>query len=293
MNALCIYHSVDLDGWMSAAIVNLWFESGVQAPDKTIEFIGWNYGDPIPDYSEYSHVIVCDVSFPKETMENINKCHSFVWIDHHVSAIQAVGDIDCAGIRRTDFAACELAWMHFFPEKPVPELVRLLGMYDCFRHKGTFEESKVLEFQYGARAEIHGWEQAYFYLKYLNSDLDILTVHNKGVTIYRYLLAQAKDIYKRGFQVVFMEGDIGRKFICFNTERFNPVNFGIDYHADGYDGAACFHYKHGSTPKWMFSIYNDNGMVDCSVIAKALGGGGHKGASGFILDTENFLKLTQ
>jgi len=32
---------------------------------------------------------------------------------------------------------------------------------------------------------------------------------------------------------------------------------------------------------WNFSLYNDNGLVDCSVIAKQFGGGGHKGASGF------------
>lgn len=68
------------------------------------------------------------------------------------------------------------------------------------------------------------------------------------------------------------------KFICINKERFNPINFGIDYHKDGYDGAACFHYADGM---WNFSLYNDNGEVDCSQIAKQYGGGGHKGAAGF------------
>ena len=78
------------------------------------------------------------------------------------------------------------------------------------------------------------------------------------------------------------------KFICINKERFNPINFGIDYHKDGYDGCACFHY---ANDKWNFSLYNDNGEVDCSVIAKQYGGGGHHGASGFILNNEEFLKL--
>ena len=71
-----------------------------------------------------------------------------------------------------------------------------------------------------------------------------------------------------------------RKFICINRERFNPIDFGIDYHKDGYDGCACFHYANG---KWNFSLYNDNGIVDCSLIAKQYGGGGHKGASGFVI----------
>jgi nanoRNase/pAp phosphatase (c-di-AMP/oligoRNAs hydrolase) len=39
--------------------------------------------------------------------------------------------------------------------------------------------------------------------------------------------------------------------------------------------------------KWHFSLYNDNGEVDCSAITKQYGGGGHKGAAGFIIDNLN------
>jgi len=76
------------------------------------------------------------------------------------------------------------------------------------------------------------------------------------------------------------------KFISINKERFNPINFGIDYHKDGYDGCACFHYD-GVRKVWAFSLYNDNGLVDCSQIAKQFGGGGHKGAAGFVVDNLN------
>ena len=78
------------------------------------------------------------------------------------------------------------------------------------------------------------------------------------------------------------------KFICINRERFNPINFGIDYHKDGYDGCACCHYADGM---WNFSLYNDNGLVDCSIIAKQYGGGGHFSASGFICDYNTFLEI--
>lgn len=74
----------------------------------------------------------------------------------------------------------------------------------------------------------------------------------------------------------------GFKFGCVNDCRFNPINFGIDYHKDRYDGFACFHYQNGQFP---YSLYNDNGEVDCSILAKNRGGGGHKGASGFRTDT--------
>jgi hypothetical protein len=80
------------------------------------------------------------------------------------------------------------------------------------------------------------------------------------------------------------------KFICINKERFNPINFGIDYHKDGYDGCACFHFD-GKV--WKFSLYNDNSKVDCSQIAKQYGGGGHFSASGFILNQEQFNKYCE
>lgn len=123
-------------------------------------------------------------------------------------------------------------------------------------------------------------------------------IHVEGKSIYQYLCTEAQQTYKNGFEVKLYEPkDIGtsykenptlRKFICINRERFNPINFGIDYHKEGYDGCACFHYANG---KWNFSLYNDNGLVDVSVIAKQYGGGGHKGAAGFQLNTKQFLNL--
>jgi oligoribonuclease NrnB/cAMP/cGMP phosphodiesterase (DHH superfamily) len=261
---ICIYHSRDLDGWMSAAIVKLWLP-------KT-ELIGWDYGQPIPDLS-FKEVIMVDVSFPPEIMdENKNR---LTWIDHHNSAILDCQHININGLRDSKFAACELTWKFFFKDKPMPELVRLLGRYDCFGHKGTEEEQKVLEVQYGARAIISNPHEAYKELvDNISCDNTELQIWSIGRGIYKYLCAEAQQTYARRFEITLD----GYKFGCVNECRFNPINFGIDYHLDGYDGFACFHYQNG---QWVYSVYNDNGKTDCSIIAKNRGGGGHKGASGF------------
>jgi len=283
---ICIYHSRDLDGWMSAAIVKYWFETverpkfgGTTNIDNELVLIGWDYGQPIPEIVWGSDVIMVDISFPAEVMNNLFKDCKLVWIDHHISAINEVGTVipmsALLGVRSTSFAACELTWQYFFPQDKIPELVRLLGRYDCFGHKNTKEELKVLQFQYGARESISNYEEAVYALR-----TNILvqnsweSIWKNGRAIYAYLCTEAKMIYKRAFPVTFD----GFRFITVNTDRFNPINFGIDYHADGYDGAACFWYANG---KWTFSLYNDNGQVDCSVICKKRGGGGHKGAAGF------------
>ena len=326
MKIVCIYHSIDLDGWMSAAIVKHYYKLNSKkylegdmediADNDSIAFIGYNYGQPIPNLSEYSKVIMCDISFPSEVMQqlvdrlNVN----FIWIDHHISAINDnryvgtyqkypgfEGKMAIFGRRNVKYSACELTWKYFFEDK-MPEIVRVLGRYDCFGHKGTDEEIYVLEFQYGARACISNYNDAYNYLYNCIMQFNIGSIEHSiwlnGKAIYRYLCTDAKQSYKNGFTIHFDEivlDDNGfpncrqrQKFICINKERFNPINFGIDYHADGYDGAACFHYADG---KWKFSIYNDDGVADCSVIAKQFGGGGHKGAAGFIVDNDTFYKI--
>jgi hypothetical protein len=315
MKTCVVYHEVDLDGWMSAAIVKYWWENSPNAIDNNndkLDFIGYNYGQPIPDLSEYDKVIMCDISFPKDIMYLEANCsdRELIWIDHHISAISD-SKIDkfyqydkTKGLRDNNFAACELTWKYFFPNEPMPEIVRLLGRYDCFGHKGTDEETKVLEFQYGARQCISNYEEAYKNLEFSLMFNIINSILHKGKSIYQYLCTEAKQAYKNGFDLSFRfspkipehsalgftEEDIYR-FVCINKERFNPINFGIDYHKDGYDGTACFHYN-GETKKWHFSLYNDNNKVDCSKIAKQYGGGGHKGASGFVVDDiSNFLNL--
>ena len=344
MKTVCVYHSIDLDGWMSAAIVKYWFEkqliitnSSIDSITDKIDFIGYNYGQPIPDLSKFDKVIMCDISFPIEEMENLRQHlqDNFIWIDHHISAIKAVDERTnnyYDGIRDTKFAACELTWKYFMDgikgdpnkesiENPMPEIVRLLGRYDCFGHKGTDEEQKVLEFQYGARECISNYEEAYTYLSkhieaekgaMLLQEVSIPGIWNKGKAIYQYLCTEAKQTYKNGFKIGLgqssvklvdlatipdtepetLKNAVGTflpyKFICINKERFNPINFGIDYHKDGYDGCACFHFD---GTHWCFSLYNDNSKVDCSVIAKQFGGGGHKGAAGFRLNNEDFNKL--
>jgi oligoribonuclease NrnB/cAMP/cGMP phosphodiesterase (DHH superfamily) len=314
MKTVCIYHSIDLDGWMSAAIVKHWFLKqnklsiisdehstkykewiSTHSEADSLFLLGYNHGQPIPDLSEYDKVIMCDISFPKKEMTSLyNRLNeNFIWLDHHISAINDNIDVNgrAKGERAIEFAACEITWMYFFPNEEMPEIVRLLGRYDCFGHKGTDEEQKVLEFQYGARQVITNYEEAYNWLQdgILHSLTTINRIHNQGKAIYQYLCTEAKQTYKNGFEINFNQTkyhphDGVKKFICINKERFNPINFGIDYHKDGYDGCACFHFN---GKKWAFSLYNDNGEVDCSIIAKQFGGGGHKGAAGFITDNIN------
>lgn len=274
MKTICIYHSRDLDGWMSGAIVKSAYAG--------IELLGWDYGKQIPDLKDYDQIVMVDISFPREVMKSISG--KLIWIDHHISAIKDMAESEplpfYKGLRNEKKAACELTWEYFFEGKKMPEIVRLLGRYDCFGHKGTDEEQKVLEFQYAARTYWKTVNDCYDAL-FQNDDRIVGLFAELGKGIYKYLCTEAEQAYANRFTI---ELD-GYYFACVNKERFNPINFGINYHNDKasenhcYDGFACFWYSNG---KYNYSLYNDNGEVDCSVIAKNRGGGGHKGASGFM-----------
>lgn len=286
----CIYHSRDLDGWMSAAIVKKWAELNA----RVITLIGWDYGNPTlldkngPYIEDGESVVMVDISFPKQEMELLSLRCDFAWIDHHISAINDMASIlgSISGLRNPKFAACELTWQYFFPDMQMPNVVRMIGRYDCFGHKGTAEEQKVLEYQYAARSYFKNVDDCY---EMINVAMGIISVQvwmmdlpSKGEAIYKYLCTEAEQEYKNVFPINLN----GYNIAAINKQRFNPINFGIDYHKDGYDAFMCFWY---ANKKYNFSLYNDNGKVDCSEICKQFGGGGHKGASGFITDKIDFL----
>ena len=109
--------------------------------------------------------------------------------------------------------------------------------------------------------QMGNYEEAYDWLAGAGTEQSkIDAIMNTGIPIYDYLCEEAKKIYSRGFEIYLTEpineeSRENRRFFCVNQERFNPINFGIDYHKDGYDGVACFHYENGG---WGFSLYNDN-----------------------------------
>jgi len=140
----CFYHSADLDGKCSGAIVRSMWEC---------ELIGINYGDAFPwDSIEPGETVVM-VDFclqPFSEMVRLNELAELVWIDHHVSAIreaEACGfEARLAQVLEVGRAGCELAWEHYVGTE-VPKAVRLLGRYDVWDHA----DPEVWPFTYGMR----------------------------------------------------------------------------------------------------------------------------------------------
>ena len=272
----CYYHNRDLDGFASGAIVKRKYPNA--------KFVGYDYGQPFMQ-TPGEPVIMVDVSLPMRTMLKVAQASNFqfAWIDHHASAIKECADFFEGGsppfatVLQDGIAACEGAWKYLHSE-PLPLAVTLLGEYDTWRNKDKWHwDNMVLPFQYGMRLICNSLET--FPISILESspvsDQLIAEIIAKGKTVLEYE-AQKSEMQCRlnSFEIEFE----GLRAICLNTSDKNSNTFNSVYDEAKHDVMMPFQYN---GKFWTISVYTTKESVDCSIIAKSKGGGGHKKAAGF------------
>ncbi len=284
---ICFFHSKDLDGHCCAAIVKEAFPG--------VELYGIDYGDKFPwDKVVNRRVIMVDFSLqPKEMIGLQLAAISVVWIDHHKSSIISAakhgigpGIDGCEGKLESGKAGCELTWEYFFPGKPIPYFVRLLGRYDVWDH----ENPDVLLFHWGMLRNPTN----------LQLDPDAVTTWD-GLWMDHRSCAGA-DKHRGGELVrkIIHDGTVIQDFMrqyyrnYAQTSAFETELLGVPVIAvclleggslalrDAYDpkrhkAMVLFGWSKG---EWDFSLRSD--QMDVSQLAgQFVGGGGHKEAAGF------------
>lgn len=271
----CFYHSADLDGHCAGASVKNFL--------RDAELIGINYGDAFPwdTVKKEDTVYMVDFSLqPFEGMVKLNGLCDLIWIDHHKSAIEeyAISLEAIAGIKEEGLGACALVWRWF--GYPVPLSVRLLAEYDVWNHK----DPSTLPFQYGLRLEdTNPSNEVLWHSLFDAGQTEIDPIIIRGETIIRYT-NQENEKYIRA--CAFDTELDGLKCIAVNKMLTNSQLFDSVWDAEKYHAMLTFGFRKG---KWTVSLYSTRQDVDVSAIAKAHGGGGHKGAAGFQCNTLPFV----
>jgi oligoribonuclease NrnB/cAMP/cGMP phosphodiesterase (DHH superfamily) len=269
-----VYHNRDLDGFTSGAIIKLKY------PDA--KMVGYDYGLPFEQEVTGEPIIMADVSLPMKTMVKIAQLSNWqlTWIDHHISAIndykEFVGDGEtfCKAILENGIAACEGTWKHLFPEKQMPLAVKLLGEYDTWRNSDKQRwDNEILPFQFGMRLYCNSVDS--FPVEVFENEELVKQIIHEGLTVLKYQ-SQVNELQckKAAFETEFN----GLRAICLNGGGFNSDVFKSVYDESKHDIMMPFQFD---GKKWTISLYTTKDEVDCSVIAKANGGGGHKKAAGF------------
>lgn len=269
-----VYHNKDLDGFTSGAIIKLKY------PDA--KMVGYDYGMPFEMDITGEPMIMADVSLPMKTMLKIAQLTNwqFTWIDHHISAINdykefvGEGETFCKAILENGIAACEGTWKYLHPDIEMPLAVKLLGEYDTWRNadKKHWDE-EVLPFQFGMRLYCNSVET--FPTDILVDENKVLRIINEGKLVLKYQ-SQVNELQckKAAFEMEFE----GLRAICLNGGGFNSDVFKSVYDENKHDIMMPFQFD---GKKWTISLYTTKDEVDCSILAKSKGGGGHKKAAGF------------
>lgn len=270
---LCIYHIADHDGKGSAAIV------GNKFPGE-VEFCGYdhNMNPPYDLVKKHDKIVICDIALPLDFMFEINETKDLIWIDHHISVISeyeekiATGKYkEIKGLRRVGTAAIELTWEYFYPEKPVPEGIKLLALNDIF----DLRDDRVRPFEYAVQSLGVNHPDEEIWTKLINNEADIDDLVENG----RYILSWIKVRNYRLVRGLAFESKLnGLKCLCANMPQGYSEFFDSYPHLDKYDFMVNFYMDKNSL--WKMTFYSQKENVDVSQIAAQFGGGGHKGAAG-------------
>lgn len=280
---ICIYHNRDFDGFCSAAIIRLKY------PDA--KFIGWDYGMPLTQFNFILNepVIMVDISFSMGDMYELAKKTNWqlTWIDHHKSAIKDFNEFVrgdesfCRALLDSSISACEATWKYCFPDQIIPRAVGLLGIYDTWRRKDDpIWDEKIMPFQMGLRLISNSLEN---FPNAIFTDENLVNeIIEHGLTIIAYQDMQNESRCKSSaFERVFE----GLRAVCLigviGSQSFKSV-----WDVNKYDIMIAASY---TRDKWTVSLYTEKLEIDVSVICKKYGGGGHKGAAGFVTNDISFL----
>lgn len=265
---LCLYHN-DADGRASAAIVR-------RAFGKDVGLYEINYGELTPWklIDSASKVIIVDFTLPYQDMSDIASNKELIWIDHHISAMNALEAISDSwkGIRDSSEAACVLTWRFFFPTKPVPKGITLIGDRDIWR----MAEADSKAFYHGLRQFSTHPENDTLWQPILDDNQDFIEgLVKKGEVLLQSYLKYLHGYIKRyAFAVTFE----GYKTLCVNRPGEGELIEMIC--SMGYEIAYC--YVDTSVNNHLMTIVMIGSRVlDVSKVAEKFGGGGHKGAAGF------------
>ena len=292
----CFHHD-DMDGQASAFCIHA-FAAIHQDHSKNGEvmqqcqYIPIHYNVPFPfdTIIPGEQIWIVDYSIsPEEMIKLLEITPDVTWIDHHGTAIAKYSEFPyhVRGIRKDGEAACSLTWKYlqwytirgegtevFTKDKadvlPVPRFLELIADRDVWRWEFG-EETKY----FFSGSQLHDTSPLSCYWWRVMEGIENMDFWHKlfiqGEAIEKYKHQYYANLNKSiGINVLFC----GLSCRAINVARISSDVFGNL--VKEYDIVIAYYYD-GS--KWVISMYSEK--CDVSIIARDMGGGGHKGAAGF------------
>ena len=281
---LGIYHSKDTDGHFSGAVLKYKY------PD--IELRGWDYKDEVPSFETmdgFDEIILIDVTFPFDILQELGTKTKLTVIDHHVSFkkqvdnhLQIGHDVVTDDLKYITFeyiydeklSACELGFKYYFGY--IPPIIELVGKYDTWRANGTSEwDTVVLPMKYYLYGKVNKPDDVknYWFDKYSGDTVDSMLEIGESIMEYERKMDESKTN-----SYAFEREAYGLRALCINTNFMSSETMIAKFDSSKHDIMIGFVYNGNN---WGVSLRSVGDKVDVSQIARERGGGGHSQSAGF------------
>ncbi|MBM2810911.1 MAG: phosphohydrolase [Chloroflexi bacterium] len=268
-DTLVIYHGGCADGFTAA-----WAFKALRPAIQAVYHPG-RHGDPPPDVKD-KDVYILDFSYPRETLLRMkDDAASLLVLDHHKTA-----EADLEGLPFCVFdmerSGAGITWDHLAAEgDPPPKrpwLVDVVEDRDLWRYRFGDQTRHTASYMATVPMTFDAWDDL------ANGGLDAAAA--KGAAIQSYI-----DSYgvKACQHAIFR--DLGGFTVpvinIFYENCSDHVHRLCSLHPERPFGASFYLRDNG---RWQFSL-RSIGDFDVSEVARKWGGGGHKNAAGFEVDT--------
>lgn len=261
MDTYVLYHAVCYDGFSAAWAA--WKVFGDEAV-----YLPVSYGNPFPAQVPVGAVVfILDFSYPRADLrEHWSQSASLVVLDHHKTAQAELAGLDFATFDM-DKSGAVLAWEYFHKGKPLPPLLAYVQDRDLWR----WELPRSRE----VSAALHAYEFDFATWDQL-AGMDMDALATEGEAIERFKTKQVKMICDQATM-----GDIGGHYVPLVNATAFWSEVGEELLARYPDAPMVGSWFLRSDGQQQWSLRSRPGF-DCASVARALGGGGHAQAAGFI-----------
>jgi len=274
-----VYYHNDMDGKCSAAIVNRALKGKTE-----LIFVPLTHDTHVElptDVWQYWRVYILDFTLPERVMDEL--CTLFprddiIWIEHHISSLVKYEPkySHFEGIRKNGTAASELTWKFMYGQTSViPQSVKYISDGDLW----ILDDENTRDF-YEWLTTVDNLPESSTWDFLWNGPLKKYIERGK-ILRYARINQMKKDVETLGY-----ESEIeGHRCLKVNYSSFESISDAGRYICDdlGYPVAWIYYKKKNNLGQMVrMNSLRGNGEVDVSEIAVIRGGGGHKGASGFV-----------
>ncbi len=274
-----IYHDPCADGMGAACVA--WKYLSTKFPNRTVTYCPMTYKRKPPEDISGKNVLLCDVTFDpgfmKSMMASTNK---LLILDHHKTAEIDLHDIPKKNkIFDMNRSGAMLAWNFFHPGDKPPLLIEYIQDRDIWTKKLPY----INEYSAWFLSEPLNFQ---VYDKYMNNDTLFLEMLLKiGKPCYNQIRRNINMACKHAVpKFICIEGKYYFVAYLNSTTLISDIGNALLKKLPYIDFSAIYHINDWSNST-KFSLRSSNKHVDVSKIAKILNGGGHRNASGLVIET--------